>query len=86
MSNDNIIFKARSDKYTGQVLVWEKQLYLLMNTNKTVFGYQVQDGPVTFYTVQSVLQAFLRRDFVKTTAKSNGKDFYKIAIPSLVEA
>lgn len=86
MSSDNIIFKARSDKYAGQVLIWEKQLYLLMNTKKTIFGYQVQDGPIKFYTVQSALQAFLKKDFVKSTAKSNNKDFYKITIPSLVEA
>lgn len=83
---DNIIFKARSADFPNDFLIWEKQLGLLIKTNKTVVGYQVQEGPVVWYTIQSVLQAILQKNFVKRARKSDRKAFYIVPSDSLIKA
>lgn len=80
-----IALKGRSPNFGDNVLVWDKQLDLLMNTKDVTFTWQVQNGPKMTFTVQSLVQAFFKGNFEKQYASADGRTFYIVPISELVQ-
>lgn len=80
-----LIFKSRSAEFIDQVLIWENQVPLVLNTTHPIFFHQVQDGPMIAYTVQSLVQAFCKSQYSTARRKSDSKQFRIVNISNLVK-
>lgn len=72
---DPITLKGRSDSFGDSVLVWENQVVLFLSTPNATFTWQVQDGPITEFTVQSLLQALIKKQFKRQNRSKDEKPF-----------
>lgn len=82
----DINFQSRSDEYNGEVLIWESQIDLIMSTKNTTFTHQVRNSAKTRYTIQSLIQAIYKEQFVRSSRASDGKPFIRVPKTFLVEA
>lgn len=80
-----IKFKGRSNKFGNKVLVWEKQRDLVMDTARPTFSWQIQNGPIKNFTIQSLVQAFFKGNFTLCHTKKDNEIFYTVSYKYLVE-
>lgn len=79
-----IELNARSNEFEKFVLIWESQVDLFTKTQFQTFTYQVQEGSVVEYTVQSILQAFLLGNYKTSNRVKDHKAFRMVYKENLV--
>lgn len=74
-----------SAKFGNNVLLWEEDIELLKNTDDQFIDHYIQDKYNLSYTTLSVLQAYIKKDYlIKYTSKGKIK-FLMLNPKSLIQ-